>query len=368
MPAAIRYWLAAAAAAAALAWSAWPGAPGNPATPISRFDVFTVIPLLAGLPFLIRRHFGPLGDGWVPRFIRAAGYAAVFALVVVKAQVEHVELPRLSGAPLSGVPLAGVWAGEVAFLVVIGAYLCALLAVTAQRPPANPTTLAIGTGVGVAIGIAIYVLRPLINSGHPASPWLGALAGLGKVAAVMLVLFAAFKAAIAAARRSGRRESGSRRPEVRARQGVAAGLCVGIAAALLVSILGISTIALLPHTAGDLQWTLPDNLLAPGRGPTMTPDMVSDFEVSFSQAAAGYLLVLILFPLLGAGLGAWGGLFAEGNSGHAPGGGGGGGGGRGPEPQPVPPGGGLALDWDELTEFPELAHAAQEERVPVGLG
>jgi hypothetical protein len=104
--------------------------------------------------------------------------------------------------------------------------------------------------------------------------------------------------------------------------------------------------------------------------------------VGFSRAAAGYLLVLIIFPLLGAGLGAWGGLFAAGNPGRRPGGGGdGGGGGHDPDPEPMPPGGGrgggaldgpapalLDLDglldvpsWNELEEFPELD---RPERVP----
>ena len=61
--------------------------------------------------------------------------------------------------------------------------------------------------------------------------------------------------------------------------------------------------------------------------------------MSVADTAAGYLLALICFPLFGAGLGAWGGLFAAGRPGQRPGGGGGGGGG-GPEPGPPPPDGG----------------------------
>jgi hypothetical protein len=151
---------------------------------------------------------------------------------------------------------------------------------------------------------------------------------------------------------------------------------------LLVSVLGITTIALVPHAAGSIQWTLPGRIFDPSRGRPLTPDYVTDFEVAVSHAAAGYLLVLILFPVLGAGLGAWGGLFASGNSGQMPGGGGGGGGPKDPAPEPGAPDGGRSLlpepdialdfdgvgfpDWDELEEFPELDPSAPD-KVPVGL-
>jgi hypothetical protein len=377
MPRTIGYWLAAAAAAAALLWAAWPGAAGNPATLISRVDVVAAVVMLAGLPLGVRRKFGPGGSGWMPRLLRTGGYLTVVALILVKADVEQFEL-----ATLSGTRLAGVWFGEVVFLLVIAAYVAALLSVTSRRPPATPATLAIGTGVGVALGIAVYILRPLVNSVHIAQGWLAGLYGLAKFIAVFLVLYAAVKAAMAAARRAARRDSQRAVAYTGAQQGFAAGLCVGIAAALLVSVLGITTIALAPHTAPSIQWTLPGKLFAPGRGASLAPDSVSVFEMSFSKAAAGYVLVLIIFPLLGAGLGAWGGLFAEGDSPHRPGGGGGGGGPEDPDPEPMPPGGGrdllaepdlslLDLDgqfghWDDLAEFPEL-DPAPPERIPAGV-
>jgi hypothetical protein len=272
-----------------------------------------------------------------------------------------------------------VWVGEIVLLIVIAAYVAALLAVTSQRPPARPATLAIGTGAGLVLGLAVFLLRPLANQTDLANRGLSFLYDMGKVAAVLLVLYAAVRAAVAAARRTSRRDSELPISDARARQGVAAGVCVGASAALLVSILGITTIAFVPHAAGSFEWVLSGNVLDPGRGRALTPDAVIDFEVSFSHAAAGYLLVLMIFPVIGAGLGAWGGLFAAGNSGHTPGGGGGGGGPEDPDPGPVPPDGGRslvpepdqALDpaesafpaWDELEEFPELD---EPERVPAG--
>jgi len=375
VPRTIGYWVALAAATAALGWAAWPGEAANPATLISRVDVVATVLIMAGLPLVVRRRFGGLGRSLLPRLLRTAGYAAVFTLMLVKAVVERSEL-----AKFSGVQLVGVWAGEVVFLFVIAAYVAALLAVTAQWPPARPATLAIGSGVGVLVGLAAFVLRPMANHVHIANRWLADLYNLGKIAGIALVIYASIKAAVTAARRTSRRDSHLPLTDVRARQGFAAGLCLGAAAALLVTVLGVTTIALVPHVARSLQWTLPDGLLQPGRGRTLTPDIVIDFDVSFSKAAAGYLLVLIAFPLLGAGIGAWGGLFAAGNSGQTPGGGGGGGGGGGPDPEPGPPDGGRsllpepdhALDidrpgvqaWDELEEFPELA---TPERVPAGV-
>jgi len=376
MPRTVRYWVASAAAAAALGWAAWPGAPANPATLISRVDVIATVLIMAGLPLLVRRKFGHAGRKRLPRLLRTVGYAAVLALMLVKADVERVEMAHFPGPSL-----AGIWVGEVVFLFVIAAYVAALLVVTAERPPARPATLAIGTGVGLLLGLAVFVLRPLANHVHIANRWLADLYDLGKAVAVLLVLYAAIRAAIAAARRISRHDD-STVPvaDARARQGFAAGLCLGVAAALVVSVLGITTIAVMPRAAGSIQWTLPLHAFDPGRGHPLTPGYVTGFEVSFSQAAAGYLLVLIFFPLLGAGLGAWGGLFAAGNSGPKPGGGGGGGGPDDPAPEPGPPDGGRSLlpergltldlgfpDWDELEEFPELLDPSAPDRLPAGL-
>lgn len=374
MPRTIAYWAMTAAAAAVLAWANWPGAAHNPATLISRVDLVAAFLILAGLLPAVRRKFGSIGTGWMPALARAGGYALVIALILVKADVERFSL----GSPLTQTQLAGVWFGEVVFLLVIAGYVAALLSVTAQRPPARPATLAIGTGAGAALGVVVYALRPLIDYSPVDWGWLGALFGLAKIVAVFLVLYAAIKAGIIAARRSSRRDSQRQHINARAQQGFAAGLCVGISAALLVSVLGISTIALAPHIAASMQWTLPHKMLSPGRGISLAPGAVSVFEESFSQAAAGYVLVLIIFPLLGAGLGAWGGLFAEGDSGYRPGGGGGGGGGpEDPGPGPTPPGGmrdmpeDLFLEdwaggWDELAEFPELDQESPD-RVPAGV-
>ena len=369
MPRTIRHWLAYVVAVVALILAGWPGPSGNPATLISRESVVTVALLLAGLPWLVRRRFGPMGRGWITPLVRAVGYATVVALLAVKAHVERQEFAAAAGRP----SMAGLWMGEVIFVGIIAGYVVGLLAVTAQRAPAHRTTLVIGGGAGIAIGVAVYGLRPLADRFHVVNPWLSVLYEMGKVLAVPAVLAAAIAAAIVAARRASARKGGLPLREVRARQGLAAGACVGFAAAVVVSLLGIATIALLPHAASGLQWTLPGRAAPPGS--------VYNFEVGVTEAGAGYLLVLVIFPVLGAGLGAWAGLFA-GDTGLRPDGGGGGGP-RGPEPEPPPPDGGrhapappqlaavdlarmlTQTDWRVIADAPE--HVPQPERMPVGV-
>lgn len=358
MPRAIRYCLTGTALAAVLAWAVLPGARPGVASAISRVDLAGVAVLLTALPALARRRFGPMRADRRALLLRVAGYLAVIALVLAKAQIEQIDLSRLSAAAL-----AGVWAGAATFLTVVGVYTLGLLAVTAARPPVAPAALAVGMGAGMALGLVVFGLRMLVNYVELDNGWVGLLSGVLTVMTVLLVLYTAVRAGIAAARRAPDRGIAVPLAEQRARQAVAAGLCVGIAAALVVALLGTATIALAPHAASSIQWTLPGNLLAPGRGPTMTPGAIPAFEATFSQAAAGYLLVLMIFPVLGAGLGAWGGLIAI-RPGPASDGGWGGGGPGDPDPGPFGPDGGR-FAWDELEEFPELARPAHD-RIPAG--
>jgi len=91
------------AATAGLVWAGWPGAPADPATLINRVDVIAAVVMLAGLPWLARRVFGPVGDSWLARIVRVGGYAAVFALVLAKAEGERSEYAaHCAGAWLMG--------------------------------------------------------------------------------------------------------------------------------------------------------------------------------------------------------------------------------------------------------------------------
>jgi hypothetical protein len=341
----IAYSLAFAIAAAGLVWAGWRGGAANPATLINRVSVIATVVILAGLPWAIRRVFGQAAASRLARAARVGGYAAVFALVAVKSDVARIEYASAAQRHV----LAGVWTGEIVFLLVLAAYVAGLLAVTTQRPPAAPAALAVGIRAGVAVALVMYALPSMGQPLHVANIWLLRAYDAARVLALLLVLGITIAAGIAAARRTSVRGSRLRPADARARHGVAAGLCAGVVAALLVSVLGISTVALLPHEANRLTWTFPYRYTVPSsqaslwqyrHSPDMqyrdaAPDAVYEFEVGVSDSAAGYLVVLVLFPVFGAGLGAWGGLYGAGQPRRRPGGGGGGGG--GPAPLPPPP-------------------------------
>jgi len=312
---------------------------------INWVDVIATAVLLAGLPWIIRRVFGPVAASWRVRAARVSGYAAVIALVAVKSGVARFEHPLAAQRHLP----ASIWTGEIVFLVVLAAYVAGLLAATARRPPAAPAALAIGTRTGVAVALVMYALPPVGHPLHLGNAWLAWFYDAARVLALLLALGATVAAGIMAARRSPARGSQLPEADARARHGVAAGLCAGTVAALLVSLLGVSTVALFPREANRLTWTLPYRHTMPNSpallgqyrfAPSMqyrdaTPSTVYEFEVGVSDSAAGYLVVLVFFPVLGAGLGAWGGLYGAGQPRRRPGGGGGGSG--GPAPVPPPP-------------------------------
>jgi hypothetical protein len=59
--------LAFAVAAAGMVWIGWPGASSNSATPLNRVYAVGTVVLLAVLPWVARRYFGPVRSGWAPR-------------------------------------------------------------------------------------------------------------------------------------------------------------------------------------------------------------------------------------------------------------------------------------------------------------
>src|SRR5262249_2781273 len=199
-------------------------------------------------------------------------------------------------------------------------------------------------GAGVAAGLLMYALPPVGGWPHITIGWLADVYRVARALALPLALGTAIAAGLVAARLTGRRRKQLSLADTRARQGVAAGLCVGAVAALLFCVLSTGTVALLPHRVKPLLWVFTRSgppVWTPGGAHFPRPSMyyraLYQFEMSVADTSAGYLLALICFPLLGAGLGPWGGLFAAGPPRPGPGGGGGGGG--APPPQPPPPGG-----------------------------
>jgi hypothetical protein len=343
MPRRIACWLAFAAASVAVLWVGWASPAAYPASVLTRVDVVTAVLILAVTPWPARRRFGPAGPGRLARVVRAVGYAAVFALLLAKAAAEG----RYFAAAGGHAGLVGAWTGEIVFLVVLAAYTAGLLAVTARRPPTSRAALAIGTGAGVAAGLVSYALPPLHPLRVPAG-WLTDLYLAGRLLAVPLLLGAGVAAGLVAARRTRARTGQLTLANTQSRQGFAAGLCAGGAAALLFVLLSTSTIVLAPHVLEPLRWTL----YTPVGRSSATYPLLARFDMGAANTAAGYLIALIIFPVIFGGLGAWGGIYGADRPGQRPGGGGGGGGGRGPQPpQPPPPDGGRRLDDNRLPGF-----------------
>jgi membrane-associated phospholipid phosphatase len=300
------YALAFAAAATGTAWSVWSGPSGDSATVINRVDVITVSAILASLPWVVRRARGPIAGSRQAWMIRTAGYAAILVLVLVKAAVE-----RVANAPPNNLDVgAWAWTGETAYLVVMVGYAVVILVYTASRSPAVPATVAIGTAAGASVGVLVYALGPLgfplrFTGWWPAHLYDAAMA-LGALAALCTPVVAG----LAATRHTG----GSMPARSRARQSAMAGLCAGTAAALVVAALSTITIALLPYdarlrnwAAGHIgHWTPILGQVTPVVGPRF------GYVAGNSAFAAGYLLVLLLSPLVCCGLGAWAGRIVGG--------------------------------------------------------
>ena len=303
----VKYPLVFAAAAAGTAWSAWSGPPGDSAVVINRVDVIAISAILAGLPLAVRRARGPMARSRQAWMIRTVGYTGILVLVLVKAAVE-----RVADAPPNNLaPRVPAWTGEIIFLVVMAGYATVILASTARRSPAVPASTAIGTGIGAAVGLGVYMLGPLGCPLRFSGWWPAHLYDVAMTVGAVLAVCSPVVAGLAAARRAG----GSMRAGSRARQAAIAGLCTGTAAALVVAALSTATIALLPYDTALRNW-------AEGHIGQWTP-MIGQvtpvvgirlgYVAGASAFAAGYLVVLLLSPAASWGLGAWVGRVVDGS-------------------------------------------------------
>lgn len=305
----LAYSLVFAAAVAATAWTAWSGPAGDPAVAINRVDVIAISVILAALPWAVRRAHGPSARSWQARTIRAAGYTAILALVLVKAAVE-----RAADAPPNNLqPAARAWTGEIAFLAVMTCYAAVILAGTARRSPAAPATLRLGAAVGTGLGVLIYLLGPLGFPLRLTGVWPVRLYDTALALGALLALSAPVATGLIAVRRAG----ASLPARSRFRRGTMAGLWTGLAAALVVAVLSTATIALLPHDAGLRNWAVGHiGHWTPlvGQVTSVTGSRLG-YVAGNSAFAAGYLIVLALGPLAGCVFGAWAGRAATGRPG-----------------------------------------------------
>jgi hypothetical protein len=303
--------LAFAVAAAGMVWIGWPGASSNSATPLNRVYAVGTVVLLAVLPWVVRRYFGPVRSGWAPRAARAGGYAMVLALIAAKA-VKDRDGSKL-GAYFAVVP--GIWVMEILLLLVIAAYVAGLLILTSQRVRLTRWILPAGIGVGAVTAGVLYALAPFgvkVDPSGPSLKWWG-------LAALALPLATGFLAARLSARDT---RPGTLGPTG---QGCLAASCATATAALLLAVLTSVTIALFPHHV-PLEGTPaagggPDAGYIAGGGcetcdpnrEVIPPGLRHEYwvEISVGQAGQTPLAALLIAPFLGAWLGVLGGGLAR---------------------------------------------------------
>jgi hypothetical protein len=273
--------LAVAAGAALVVRYLWSGAHAGRDAGWDKARVLLLVALLVGLPWVARRRgvFGPVGHSIAARAVRAGGCAALVALVLDFARIQHFPGASLSG-PGSGAAGGWSWVREVAGLgliaaclaavlivparwpqvrpvllawcaaaaglvlvftlaplqVVIVVYAAGILAVTSRRSPVAPATLAVSSGIGVAGGLLVVALHDPTRA--PRAPGLHPQTQVILLFIVLVVAIAAGTAAAGAV--AARRVRGTGDPlalKAQAWQYLAAGPLTAASAALMVPLL-----------------------------------------------------------------------------------------------------------------------------------
>jgi hypothetical protein len=140
-------------------------------------------------------------------------------------------------------------------LVVVGLYATAIFWITSQRSRVVPTTLLVGTVSGLVLGLVMYVVAPLGLSKEATNPWLpGSDIDPLAFLAWMLVLFGPCIAGGVAYLRYMASKDPPPAKRDQARQAVVAGLLANLVGALLVTVLGNGTVALMINAPWLRNW------------------------------------------------------------------------------------------------------------------
>jgi len=296
--------LAFVAGAAGVVWIAWPGASTNSATPVNRMYVVGTLVLLAGLPLLVRRYFGPARPGWAPLVTRVGGYAVVLALIAATAAQQRIGSQLGTYFPV----ILPIWAMDVGYLLIIAGYVAALLILTCRRLQFTRRVLPLALGIGALTAGALYLLAPF-GIGDNAEAASHSLHGGPVVVADYLLLacfaLAALAVPVAVHAVATRLADRDTRPGLLtpARQALLATGAAMATAAILVALFTTITIALLPHQVPQQPAAIcpacdPSAPVVPAN---LRPEY--QFEESVGSAGNGGL-PLWFVPLVGLALGA----------------------------------------------------------------
>jgi len=299
-----------AAAAAAAAWAAWPGSSASFATPGTRGYVITMVLLLALLPLLARPFLGPPGASRAARFLRVGTCAALLALIPAEAAVyQFAETSPRRGTDLR-LYLLIAWKVngkeplKILFLVLMALYVAAIFWMTSRRSRVAPATLAVGAGAGIVLGLVMYAVAPLGLSTAATNPWLpGSDADPLVLLAWLLLLFGPVAAAVIADRRCTASCGAPPPVGARVRQMMAAGLLTSLVGALVVTVLGMGTIAVMLKAAWLRDWLYHGQRLLYGVQ-NLSADLRTLPAIAYSHELTGTVdagmlnAIIIFFPLI----------------------------------------------------------------------
>ena len=294
------------AAGAGAAWLAWPR-PWVGHVAEGRFNAVVPVLVLAVLPLLSRRFFGPVSSGRLVRSLRVLCYAAILALLpantflLVQNMLAPTQ-PALRNVFCNAQGCVGVvpgrssggptWQGEILVMLLIVGYAGVTLFLTSRRAGLVRSTLAIGTGTGLLFGVVMYTVDPLGFDHVATNPWLPGSTADPLVVLAWILLIGGPAAAGVLASPGCRGPDGVRPPHVvRIGQGVAAGVLANGLAAMFVSILGIGTTLLTLRSP----WLL--HSVTHGRHMTA----LTSYRYAYNTVAhaGGYTLMLMFFPVIG---------------------------------------------------------------------
>ncbi len=335
------------AAAAVVLWFAWPGSSSDSAVLVNRIEVPICLVVLALAPLPVRRFFGPVADGRLPRAVRVAGYLVVLTLITAKA-VEARDGQKLGAYFHAGGKVPGL------MVLVLAGYSAAILILTSQRVRLTSSALAITIGSGTFTGVALYAIYGYHLNTPPLVWWAlaalalplltgftvtrlaarttlarsmtfaqqGALVAVGAVATAVLLLvpppsavvLGGFLALFLVTGIAARRATAHDRPATGltpAEQGGLVAVCATGTATLLLAALTTATIALAPNRVplqtppppanGGCETCYLNNLVIP-------PGLRHEYWVglSITQANLPYYIALLftpVFALLAGGVG-----------------------------------------------------------------
>ena len=285
-------------AAVAYAWNPGSTVPGRA---WSRLAMIIIVIMLIAMPVLCAagiRGFGPSSAVRFVRTIRGAAYVGVWALLFAMIAIWRFGGQRFESfraydqTNWTAAMAVGALTGGLALLVVLGGYAFLILATTSRHWSAAPHSIAPGAVIGLLLGLVSFALAPFGDlfprTGGTAAGLLAFLRGLMWLIAPLIAGWAATRRHRTALPSNGVGQGWRR-------DGAVAGLWSWMIAALVATTLTLIMMRLFPGQV-TLEWANPD--------PNVPHGTPYEIEMSVSDAAARYLPLLFLAPLVGPALGA----------------------------------------------------------------